>query len=89
MKKIFLRPALITGLLLLIPLIAMQFTPEVRWTLSDFVIMGALIFGTGFLVETILRTGARYRLLLAVLAGLAFLWLWIELAVGLVTDWGS
>ncbi|MGK7368692.1 MAG: hypothetical protein ACNS64_00650, partial [Candidatus Halalkalibacterium sp. M3_1C_030] len=39
--------ALITGSLLLIPLIAMQFTDEVVWTLSDFIFAGTLIFGTG------------------------------------------
>lgn len=40
-----LRVALVTGLLLLVPLVAMQFTDEVRWNLADFVVAGALLFG--------------------------------------------
>ena len=43
------------SMLLLIPLIAMQFTDEVNWTLFDFVIAGALLFGTGLLSELIMR----------------------------------
>lgn len=43
--------ALATGILLLIPLIAMQFIDEVKWTLSDFVIAGIFLFGTGFFIS--------------------------------------
>ena len=39
--------AVVTLLLLSVPLVAMQFTPEVSWGLFDFIIMGALISGTG------------------------------------------
>ena len=42
-------------ILLLIPLIAMQFTDEVNWTLFDFVVMGILLLGTGLLCELVLR----------------------------------
>lgn len=34
---------LITGLLLMIPLIAMQITDKVVWTLSDFIVAGGLL----------------------------------------------
>jgi hypothetical protein len=40
----------VTGALLSIPLIAMQFTDEVAWTLFDFVVMGMLLSGTGSLI---------------------------------------
>jgi ABC-type Mn2+/Zn2+ transport system permease subunit len=43
------------GLLLLVPLIAMQFTKDVDWKLFDFVIMGTLLFGTGLICEFVLR----------------------------------
>ena len=42
---------LISASLLLIPLITMQFTDEVNWILSDFVIAGALLLGTGLMIE--------------------------------------
>jgi peptidoglycan/LPS O-acetylase OafA/YrhL len=73
------------GLLLLLPLIAMQFTAEVAWTLSDFVVAGVLFFGTGLLCEFVLRRvkKRRGRLLIcgAILAALILVW--IEMAVGI------
>lgn len=71
--------------LLLIPLIAMQFTAEVNWTLSDFVIAGVLMLGTGLLCELVLRkvnkTSLRTGICIAILA--IFLLIWAELAVGI------
>ncbi|HEX6333991.1 MAG TPA: hypothetical protein VFZ78_07175 [Flavisolibacter sp.] len=72
-------------ILLLIPLVAMQFTSEVDWDGRDFAIMGVLLFGTGLLCELVLRTvkHAEYRVLLvAALLVLLFL-IWAELAVGI------
>ncbi len=37
--------AVVIALILMIPLVAMQFTNEVNWDLFDFVVMGALLFG--------------------------------------------
>ena len=45
------RVALATALILLVPLVAMQFTDEVDWALADFVVAGALLGGTGFLLH--------------------------------------
>jgi hypothetical protein len=42
--------AVVTGLILLIPLVAMQFTNEVNWSVTDFILMGSLLFGTGTLL---------------------------------------
>lgn len=72
-------------MLLLIPLIAMQFTNEVNWTASDFVVAGILLFGTGFLAELLLRKvkNKNYRIAaVAVLLVILFL-VWAELAVGI------
>ena len=72
-------------LLLLIPLIAMQFTDEVIWDLMDFFVAGVLLFGTAFLCELVMRnvkkTGNRILICLTIL--LVFILVWGELAVGI------
>jgi hypothetical protein len=79
------RIAAVTGLLLLIPFIAMQFTPEVNWTASDFVFAGALIFGTGLAYELIARRGGWiYRLAVALALFAAFALIWVNAAVGII-----
>lgn len=72
-------------LLLLIPFIAMQFTNEVNWTTSDFVIAGILLLGTGLLAEILLRKiKNRNQQIAAIAVLLAILFLfWAELAVGI------
>ncbi len=71
--------------LLLIPLLAMQFTEEVRWTLSDFVVAGALLMGTGLMVDLVLRkvTQTKYRIALCAAILIGLLLVWAELAVGI------
>jgi hypothetical protein len=75
---------LTAGFILLIPLAAMQFTHEVNWTLFDFMVAGGLLFGTGCILELVIRsvikTGTRIALCIVLLA--AFLLVWMELAVG-------
>lgn len=89
-NSVFLWIALATGLLLLVPLVAMQFTAEVNWTLGDFVAMGILLFGSGTLFVLVARVAPRkYRALIGFAITVAFLWLWAELAVGIFTNWGS
>jgi hypothetical protein len=46
---------LATALILLAPLVAMQFTEEVDWGVADFVAAGILIGGTGLLLERAAR----------------------------------
>lgn len=72
-------------LLLMIPFIAMQFTSEVDWSLSDFVIMGVLLYGTGLLCELVLRKVKKmqHRLIICGLILAALFLLWAELAVGI------
>lgn len=75
---------LTVAVLLLAPFIAMQFTAEVNWTLSDFVIAGVLLLGTGLLCELVLRTVRpfRHRLVLCGVLLLGLFLVWAELAVG-------
>ena len=72
--------ALVTGLILLVPFIG-----NWPWTLSDFVIMGTLIFGTGLAYELIARKlgTTMHRAILALVLGGVFLLTWAELAVGI------
>ncbi|PHR69215.1 MAG: hypothetical protein COA67_10815 [Lutibacter sp.] len=71
--------------LLLIPLVAMQFTDQVNWSLFDFVIGGLLLFGTGIIFEFILRKikKTNYRIALCGLLLIVLLLIWAELAVGI------
>lgn len=77
--------AVATGLLLLVPLIAMQFTGEVAWGPGDFVVAAGLLFGAGtiYSLAAVRLSGLRRKFLLAaaVLLGLAIVW--AELAVGI------
>ncbi len=71
--------------ILLIPFIAMQFTPEVNWTLFDFIIAGALLLGTGLLLDFVVRKvkKSKQRIALCVVIVAALLLIWAELAVGI------
>jgi hypothetical protein len=72
-------------LLLFVPLIAMQFTAEVNWSLSDFVVAGILLFGTGLLCELVMRKAKKiqYRIIICGIIVLMLLLIWLELAVGI------
>lgn len=72
--------------LLLVPLIAMQFTDEVQWTGSDFAIFGAMLaVPLGVLELAVRATGSMaYRAAVAVALGAAFLMTWANLAVGII-----
>ena len=73
------------AVILLIPIIAMRFTDEVNWTLSDFIVAGALLLGTGLLLDLILRKikSTKYRISISVALLAVFLLIWAELAVGI------
>ena len=75
----------IVGILLLIPLVAMQLTKEVNWSLFDFIIMGAMLLITGLLGEVILKRvkKSKHRLILYITIVMIFFLIWAELAVGI------
>ncbi len=69
----------------LIPLVAMQFTTEVKWELNDFIIAATLLLGSGLLAEIILRKVISPKRRMGFLIGLivVVLLIWAELAVGI------
>lgn len=71
--------------LLLVPLIAMQFDEQIKWSGFDFLIGGILLFGTAFLLEFVFRKvrTLRYRIIFGIAILLALLLVWAELAVGI------
>lgn len=77
--------------LLMLPAIAMRFTPEVIWTGSDFAVMGVMLFGAAGLFD--LAAGSTRSLCyragaaLAILAG--FMLVWANLAVGMIGSEGN
>jgi len=87
---VFFRIALATGLLLLVSLIAMLFTGEVNWDMTDFFVMGSLLFGTGSMYVLVSRKAPRrHRFAIAALFAMALIYVWAELAVGVFTNLGS
>ncbi|PUZ26136.1 hypothetical protein DCC81_18020 [Chitinophaga parva] len=72
--------------LLTLPLIAMQFTTEVRWTVTDFAVAAFLLAATGSGCELIMTRvkSMRRRLLICGLVLALLLVVWIQLAVGII-----
>lgn len=71
--------------ILFVPLLAMQFTDQVNWTVADFMVAGALLMITSVLIEFVLRkvTATKYRIALCVTLLVGLILILIELAVGL------
>jgi hypothetical protein len=90
-NTVFIWIALGTGLILLIPLIAMQFTSEVQWEVPDFITIGILLFGMGSIFVLTARNirNNSNRVLIGIAFLMAILCIWAELAVGIFTNIGS
>lgn len=88
-----LRVGLATAMILLAPLVAMQFTRQVAWTGGDFAAAALLLAGAGLACLRTARRAARWRPWQRVAAvgalALAFSALWVELAVGVFFGLGS
>ena len=77
----------VAALILLLHLVAMQFTDEVNWTVGDFVFAAVLLFGSLGAYELLARkTGdTAYRAGVGVAIAAAFVLVWVNGAVG-ITD---
>lgn len=74
------------ALLLTVPLFAMQVTDEVDWGPEDFVAGGIMfgLLGIGFELVTRFVHSWKRRLLIGGVLVFAFLFIWAEMAVGIV-----
>jgi hypothetical protein len=71
--------------ILVIPLVAMQFTDEVNWTLGDFMMAALLLGTTAILSDLVLRkiNNKMFRITILVLVLLCLIIIWAQLAVGI------
>ena len=75
----------VTAGILAVPLITMQFSDEVNWDFTDFIVAGILLLVMGSLINLTRITveAKKYKTLLIVVLVLLLLLIWAELAVGI------
>lgn len=75
----------VSAAILMIPFLAIQLSDDWDWNLFDFIVIGILLIGTGFLVilasRKIKNINYRLTVIFALIGGL--LLTWAELAVGI------
>jgi hypothetical protein len=73
-------------LLLLLPLIAMQFSDQVNWDAADFAVFGAMLAGVGFTLELVAAytRNNTYRIAVGIALVSAFALVFVNLAVGVI-----
>ena len=72
-RRSVLRVAVATGVILLIPLVAMQFSEGWHWRAGDFLFIGALLAGSGLLIELAAKN-IRFRAATTALGVLFLVW---------------
>jgi len=77
----------LAALLLLLPLVAMQFNEQMDWDAGDFIFVGVVLGGVGLGLELAVRRGnAAYRMAAAAALAAAFLIVLANGAVGMIGD---
>ena len=76
----------IAAIMLMLPLIAMQFTDEVDWDVSDFIIFGVMLGTVGgcFELAAKMSPNTAYLAATGVALATAFILIWINAAVGII-----
>jgi hypothetical protein len=76
----------VAALILLLPLLAMQFTNEVVWSAADFAVASALLVGAGLTYELAARQAGNiaYQAAVGVAGAAALLLIWLSLGVGII-----
>lgn len=74
------------GCLLLLPAVAMQFTDEVNWDETDFIVAGLVFSIVGGLVELAVRLSSNWFYRIGAFFGIfsGFVVLWSNLAIGMI-----
>jgi hypothetical protein len=85
------RVVLATAFVLLVPVVAMQFTDEVAWSPADFIVAGALLLGTGlaYVLASAKRGNVSHRAGVGVALAAAFVLVWMVGAVGVIGEEGD
>lgn len=70
---------------MLLPLVLMQVTDEMKWDGADFAAFGLMLFAACGAFEIAARTTRepRHRVIAGAVIAAAFLLVWVELAVGI------
>lgn len=76
----------LTVLTLALPIVTMQFSDQVKWTVFDFVVATVLLLSFGLTYVFIARklTTMKGKVIFGAAIGFVFLLVWAELAVGLI-----
>lgn len=84
----FLRPAIITGLILLIPLYGEFYIEGWNWGLGGFIFAFVAIFGSCLTYELVSRKAGSmaYKLAVAIACVTGFLVFWVNAAVGIIGE---
>ncbi len=79
-------PWILAVLLLLMPMVAMQFTDDMNWDETDFLALGAMLLAACGAYELAVRmTGnTAYRAAVGLAVVAAFILVWMNLAVGII-----
>lgn len=86
--KAILVALIVNAIVLVVPLVAMQFTDEVDWSVGDFIVATLLIMGSGLIIDFVSgrSRNAAFRLGVVMAVGTGLLLIWVNLAVGLIGD---
>lgn len=81
----------VTGLILMLPALAMRYSDEVNWNWFDFAVAGTLLLGSGLTLEYLWRKAPNFEYragcLVAVFTSLFLVW--VNLAVGIIGKEGD
>ena len=79
-------PWAIATFIVLLPLVAMQFTNEVVWDGADFAVFGTMLFGAcgAYELATRMTGNVAYRAAVGVAVVAAFILIWMNLALGII-----
>jgi len=85
-KKAIVWSIALTGAVLLVPLIAMQFTEQVNWKIGDFVVAAAMVLFASLIYFHITQRQRKQtnNLFWGLLIGFLFISLWVVLAIDII-----